>query len=282
MNLPDLHDHMDVQLQSPSHDLVVRRVSAGTAADTRARTESARLLAVHRHADQADPLTPPEPVPAFRPRSRSEIVNRVVNIVIAAIALILLAPVLLLVALAVKLSSSGPVLYTQSRVGIDRRGRRTIAMYDRRAGDSGGKVFTIYKFRSMRADAEASSGAVWAAQNDSRVTPVGKVLRASRLDELPQLWNVIIGDMNIVGPRPERPSIFARLRDDIAEYPLRQRARPGITGLAQISQSYDSCMDDVRNKVRYDLEYLSRQGLAEDLRIMLKTVPVMLFKKGGW
>ena len=127
-----------------------------------------------------------------------------------------------------------------------------------------------------------ASGAVWAAQNDARVTPLGKFLRASRLDELPQLWNVVKGDMNIVGPRPERPSIFARLRDDIAEYPLRQRARPGITGLAQISQSYDSCMDDVRNKVCYDLEYLSRQSLAEDMRIMLKTVPVMLFKKGGW
>jgi lipopolysaccharide/colanic/teichoic acid biosynthesis glycosyltransferase len=273
---------MEAQLQSPSHDFAARRVSLPPSGDTRARLEIPRPLSVHRGADQVRAETPPHAMPAFTPRSRSELVNRVVNVAIAAIALVLLSPVLLLVALAVRLTSPGPVLYTQTRVGIDRRGRRTIAMYDRRAGDSGGKVFTIYKFRSMRADAESGSGAVWAAQNDARVTPIGKALRASRLDELPQLWNVIKGDMNIVGPRPERPSIFARLRDDIAEYPLRQRARPGITGLAQISQSYDSCMDDVRNKVRYDLEYLSRQSLAEDIRIMVMTLPVMLFKKGGW
>jgi lipopolysaccharide/colanic/teichoic acid biosynthesis glycosyltransferase len=123
---------------------------------------------------------------------------------------------------------------------------------------------------------------VWATEGDPRVTPLGRFLRKCRIDELPQLINVIRGEMNIVGPRPERPSIFARLREDIAEYPLRQRAKPGITGWAQINQSYDSCIDDVRAKVRYDLEYLERQSLAEDLRIMVKTVPVMLFRKGGW
>jgi lipopolysaccharide/colanic/teichoic acid biosynthesis glycosyltransferase len=108
------------------------------------------------------------------------------------------------------------------------------------------------------------------------------VIRQFRLDELPQLINVIKGEMNIVGPRPERPSIFVRLREDIAEYPMRQRAKPGITGWAQINQSYDSCTEDVRKKVRYDLEYLRRQSVAEDVRIMAKTIPVMLFKKGGW
>jgi lipopolysaccharide/colanic/teichoic acid biosynthesis glycosyltransferase len=216
------------------------------------------------------------------PRTRAERVNRVLNILLATIAAIALAPLLFLVAIAIKLTSPGPVLYTQQRVGIDRRSRRALALYDRRARDDGGSVFTIYKFRSMRVDAELGSGPVWATPNDPRVTPVGAFLRKTRLDELPQLFNVIKGDMNIVGPRPERPGIFARLRVDISEYALRQRAKPGITGWAQINNAYDASLDDVRRKVSYDLEYLDRQCIAEDISIMLKTVPVILFKKGGW
>jgi lipopolysaccharide/colanic/teichoic acid biosynthesis glycosyltransferase len=134
----------------------------------------------------------------------------------------------------------------------------------------------------MQVDAEGKSGAVWATQNDPRVTPFGSFLRKFRLDELPQLINVVTGDMNIVGPRPERPSIFVRLREDLPDYRLRQRTRPGITGWAQINHSYDTSIDDVRAKIRYDLEYLERQCLAEDLKIMVKTVPVMLFRRSGW
>lgn len=216
------------------------------------------------------------------PRSRIELLNRFSNIVIAVVALLVLLPLLLVIALAVRLTSPGPVLYTQQRVGVNRRRRATQALYDRRGVDVGGVVFTIYKFRTMRCDAEGSSGAVWATRNDPRVTPLGRILREYRLDELPQLLNVILGHMNIVGPRPERPTIFADLRKRIADYPVRQRARPGITGWAQINNTYDASLDDVRAKVRYDLEYLERQSLAEDLRIMLRTVPVMLFKRGGW
>ena len=211
-----------------------------------------------------------------------EAIRRALNVVIAFVALVLLAPVLLAVAIAVRVSSPGPILYTQVRVGHDRRGRRAGPADDRRRVDHGGRLFTIYKFRSMRADAEADGEAVWARRNDDRVTPVGRVLRRSRLDELPQLFNVLKGDMNIVGPRPERPSIFAQLRADIAEYPLRQLARPGITGWAQINHTYDTCVDDVRTKVRYDLEYLERQGIWTDMMIMAKTVPVMLLSIGGW
>jgi lipopolysaccharide/colanic/teichoic acid biosynthesis glycosyltransferase len=123
---------------------------------------------------------------------------------------------------------------------------------------------------------------VWAQQQDPRVTPIGGFLRQYRLDELPQLLNVLKGEMNIVGPRPERPTIFAELREHIAEYPLRQRARPGITGLAQINHHYDRSLEDVRTKVHYDLEYIRRQSVAEDLRIMAKTVPVILWRRGGW
>jgi lipopolysaccharide/colanic/teichoic acid biosynthesis glycosyltransferase len=173
------------------------------------------------------------------------------------------------------------VLYTQTRVGLDRRWNRSSSLQERRREDLGGVPFTILKFRSMRADAELNGQAVWAAANDSRVSPIGRFLRKSRIDELPQLFNVLAGDMNIVGPRPERPSIFVRLREQIAEYPVRQRVKPGITGLAQVSNPYDSCLDDVRRKVAYDMLYMRRQGLGEDLWIMLRTVPVMLFRIGS-
>jgi lipopolysaccharide/colanic/teichoic acid biosynthesis glycosyltransferase len=193
-----------------------------------------------------------------------------------------LSPIILLVAIAVKLSSRGAAVYSQTRVGLDRRQAATDALYDRRKQDNGGVIFTIYKFRTMRADAERTSGAVWATRNDPRVTKLGRILRRTRLDELPQLVNVLKGDMNIVGPRPERPSIFVRLREDLPDYRLRQRTRPGITGWAQINHSYDTSIDDVRAKIRYDLEYLERQCLAEDLKIMVKTLPVMLFRRSGW
>ena len=208
--------------------------------------------------------------------------HRAMNVLIAAIALFVALPLLLLIAVAIRLTSRGPVLYTQERVGLDRRVSGTRPEQSRRTRDLGGQPFTIYKFRTMRVDAEAQSGAVWATQNDPRVTPVGRFLRQYRLDEIPQLLNVMRGEMNIVGPRPERPTIFAELREHIKEYPLRQRAKPGITGLAQIYHHYDRSLEDVRTKVRFDLEYIRRQSLREDLRIMLRTIPVILFRRGGW
>lgn len=205
-----------------------------------------------------------------------------VNMGLAGIALILLSPLLLVIGLLVKLTSRGPVFYTQERVGLDRRARSLRPTNHRRALDLGGQPFTIYKFRTMYVDAEHKTGAVWAAKNDSRVTQIGRFLRQYRLDELPQLINVLKGEMSIVGPRPERPAIFAHLRANIAEYPLRQRAKPGITGLAQINHHYDACLDDVKKKVQFDLEYIQRQSLLEDLKIMVKTVPVVLLRRGGW
>jgi lipopolysaccharide/colanic/teichoic acid biosynthesis glycosyltransferase len=218
---------------------------------------------------------------AIVPRERDELVSRVLNLAVAGLALLLLAPLFAVVALAIALTSRGPVIYSQIRVGMDRRWRYARS-YDRRTFDHGGKLFKMYKFRTMRVDAEPDGRAVWASKCDPRVTLIGRFLRTSRLDELPQLWNVIRGDMNIVGPRPERPSIFAELRKDIPEYPLRQRVKPGITGWAQINRSYDACIDDVRQKVQLDLEYVRRQGVFEDLRIMSMTLPVMLFRRGGW
>jgi lipopolysaccharide/colanic/teichoic acid biosynthesis glycosyltransferase len=219
--------------------------------------------------------------PTVQAAQPSETLIRALNVVLAAVLLLLLAPVCVILAALVKLTSPGPVFYTQTRVGLDRRWNRTSALKERRVEDLGGVPFTILKFRSMRTDAEANGQAVWASKHDSRVTPIGRVLRKTRLDEIPQLINVLRGEMNIVGPRPERPSIVVRLRVDIPEYPLRHRVKPGITGWAQINHSYDSCLEDVRRKVQLDLEYISRRSTWFDLRIMLLTVPVMVFRRGA-
>ena len=190
---------------------------------------------------------------------------------------------MILIAALIKLTSRGSVFYTQTRIGIDRRKFGEPPGNSRRRHDCGGKPFTIYKFRTMAPHrGPHGAGEVWALSNDPRVTPVGRVLRKYRLDELPQLINVLRGEMNVVGPRPEQPTIFARLRQEIERYEERQRVRPGITGWAQINQSYDSCVDDVRRKLAYDLEYIHRQSALEDLRIMLRTLPVVIGKKGAW
>jgi lipopolysaccharide/colanic/teichoic acid biosynthesis glycosyltransferase len=215
------------------------------------------------------------------PAERLETLARVVNVVIAAVALLILAPVCVLVAIAVKITSPGPVFYTQTRVGADRRWNRTTALRERRVEDLGGQPFTILKFRSMRTDAEANGQAVWASKHDARVTPFGRVMRKTRLDEIPQLINVLRGEMNVVGPRPERPSIVVRLRGEIPEYNLRHRVKPGITGWAQINHAYDSGIEDVRKKVRFDLEYIRGQSLWFDFKIMVLTLPVMIFKRGA-
>ena len=243
----------------------------------------------------------PAPPPPFSIASlaRYERLERFVNVIVAAVALIVGAPLMLLIALAIKLTSAGPVLYRQPRVGLNRRGVRVhtrrrgdtrwylwvrfLEMHDDlRAQDLGGEIFMIYKFRTMCEEAERDSGAVWAVEDDPRSTRIGCFLRKYRLDELPQLFNVLNGNMNIVGPRPERPSIFARLSEEIEDYPLRQRTKPGITGWAQIHLKYDSTVDDVRRKVRYDLEYLRQKSIIRDLKIIAKTLPSVLFKRRGW
>jgi lipopolysaccharide/colanic/teichoic acid biosynthesis glycosyltransferase len=241
-------------------------IDAVSTRQTRARPHALAYIREGRHAQ----FVPPE-----GPR-------RALNVLAAALGLILAAPLLVLVAVAIRLTSRGPVLYKQTRVGIDRRNGALAPDISRRRADLGGRLFTIYKFRTMVAAPEQARSEVWAKPDDPRITAVGRVLRKYRLDELPQLWNVLRGDMNIVGPRPEQPSIFVNLRDRVDRYTVRQRVRPGITGWAQVNHSYDQCLDDVRRKVELDLEYISRQSLAEDLKIMALTVPVMVLRKGAW
>lgn len=206
--------------------------------------------------------------------------RRVLNVLVAGVGIVLTMPFMLVIALAVKLTSPGPVLYTQNRVGLDKRTRRGPGSTNgRRRDDRGGRIFRIYKFRSMTVD--TSGGEVWATANDPRITPVGEFLRKYRLDELPQLFNVLKGDMNIVGPRPEQPEIFRELKQKVDGYGRRQRVLPGITGWAQVNHHYDQCIDDVKRKVDLDLEYMRRRSAAEDFKIMARTVPVMVGKKGA-
>jgi lipopolysaccharide/colanic/teichoic acid biosynthesis glycosyltransferase len=215
------------------------------------------------------------------PLDREHWGRRVLNIIVAAVGLVVAFPLMLLIAALIKLTSRGPVLFTHTRVGLDRRALSNAGGNTRRHTDQGGQPFTMYKFRTMR-PAEAKEKQVWAQPEDARITPIGRVLRKLRLDELPQLFNVLKGDMNIVGPRPEQPTIFVSLREQIEGYQRRQRVRPGITGWAQINQGYDTSVDDVRRKVRYDLEYIRRQSTLEDLRIMARTLPVMLRRRDAW
>ena len=191
------------------------------------------------------------------------------------------APLMMLVALAVRLSSRGPVIYTQRRIGLDRRdgGRSTLG--DRRLQDLGGRPFTIFKFRTMYEGAGPTSRQVWTRANDGRITPVGRVLRAYRLDETPQLVNVIRGDMNIVGPRPEQPEIFARLREQLDRFPERQRVRPGITGLAQVTCGYGGTVAEIEKKLQCDLEYLWQRSFWLDIAVLLRTIPVVLTCRGA-
>jgi len=199
----------------------------------------------------------------FKKSTRLEGTKRVFEALFAALALIVAAPVMLLVALAIRVSSSGPVLYSQARVG------------------KAGVLFTIYKFRSMSVDAEQTSGAVWSVKNDPRVTALGRWLRRTRLDELPQLWNVLRGDMSFVGPRPERPEFIAELQRRIPYYGQRHVVRPGLTGWAQVRHRYGSSIEDAQEKLQYELFYIKNMSVTFDLYILLETVKTVLMRAGS-
>jgi lipopolysaccharide/colanic/teichoic acid biosynthesis glycosyltransferase len=217
--------------------------------------------------------------------------KRIIDLSLAAAALVFLSPLMAVVAAMVKTTSPGPVFYKQERVGLDRRiGTRRSEIKavtvnrrngDRRRRESLGRPFDIYKFRSMVVNAERGKGPVWASPDDPRVTPLGKYLRLFRIDELPQLWNVIKGEMSIVGPRPERPHFVDQFKERIPRYHNRLHVPPGITGLAQVLRAYDSSEEDVRLKSSYDNFYVDNRSLMLDLKIMAKTVGVVAARKGA-
>lgn len=193
----------------------------------------------------------------------SSAVRRLFDCGFAICALLCFAPLLLLIALLIKLDSHGPVLYRQERVGMN------------------GEIFKVHKFRSMRQDAEKKSGPVWARSDDARVTRVGRVLRKLRLDELPQFFNVLRGDMFLIGPRPERPHFVDMLRKEIPFYDLRHSVRPGITGWAQVSAGYGATIEESQAKLEYDLFYILNRSVPLDVLILLKTAKIMICGKGA-
>jgi exopolysaccharide biosynthesis polyprenyl glycosylphosphotransferase len=198
----------------------------------------------------------PQLMPAWE-----EAVKRMMDVACATCVLLVGMPIWLLIALLIKLDSHGPVLYQQERVGKD------------------GKIFKMLKFRSMYQDAE-KAGPQWANRKDPRVTRVGKILRKLHLDEIPQMWNVLKGDMSLVGPRPERPMFVEQLSREIPLYPRRLRVRPGITGWAQVKHKYDESLEDVKKKVQYDLFYIENMSLRMDFKIIVSTLAHVLLGKG--
>jgi exopolysaccharide biosynthesis polyprenyl glycosylphosphotransferase len=199
--------------------------------------------------------------PAHMPAWEANL-KRLLDITVSAVALLIAFPLLLAIAILIRLDSKGPVLYSQERVGLY------------------GRIFLLYKFRSMRTDAEAA-GPQWASQNDPRVTRLGRFLRRTRLDEIPQLWNVLTGDMSLVGPRPEREHFINQLRNEVPLYLQRLKMKPGLTGWAQVKHHYDKNLEDVKTKVLFDLWYFENMSLPLDLVILLRTVWVVMTGKGA-
>jgi sugar transferase (PEP-CTERM system associated) len=198
----------------------------------------------------------------FKPSQLYLIMKRIVDVICAIALAVLTAPIILLAAMAIKLDSPGPILFRQSRVGLN------------------GTIFSVWKFRTMYFDAERLTGPIWATERDRRITPMGRILRCYRLDEIPQVLNVLHGEMSFIGPRPERPNFVKLLREKIDYYALRLRVKPGITGWAQVMHPYGASIEDAYEKLEYVLYYLKHMSLAVDFRILLKTVPVVLGGRG--
>ncbi len=219
------------------------------------------------------------------------VIKKSLDISLAAIGLILAAPLLILVAILVKITSPGPIFYTQSRIGVNRR-RSENRVYsssmnkerrfrDRRRENNYGRPFKVIKFRTMVNNAEAKSGPVWATKNDARITPLGKFLRKTRIDEIPQMINVLRGEMSVVGPRPERPKFVKDLLAKVPDYAERLNVKPGITGQAQVTTGYDTSLESVIDKVKNDVEYIRNWNVWSDLKILMKTVLVVITGKGA-
>jgi exopolysaccharide biosynthesis polyprenyl glycosylphosphotransferase len=188
--------------------------------------------------------------------------RRLLSLAVALTAIVICLPFIPFIILAVRLSSPGPVFFSQTRVGLR------------------GHLFTLYKFRTMRMDAEAN-GAVWATKDDSRVTAIGRFMRRTRVDEIPQLWNVLRGDMAFVGPRPERPEFVQWLSSEIPYYDLRHMIRPGLTGWAQVRYRYGASLEETRRKLEYDLYYVKHLSIGLDLLILFETIKTIILRRGS-
>jgi len=199
----------------------------------------------------------------FQFNRRRRVLKRVADFTVSLLFLAAVLPITLLVAVAIKLESKGPVFYRQERVGLN------------------GRIFRVWKFRSMRTDAEKDGVPRWASAKDNRVTRIGKFIRATRIDEIPQIINVLEGDMSFIGPRPERPYFVQQLRREMPYYDIRHRVKPGITGWAQVNYRYGESIEDARQKLAFDLYYVKNNDFFLDLTILVQTVRVIVFAHGA-
>lgn len=243
-----------------AHSLLMAKLSGSMVVDIRA---------FYEHVVQRLPLTQINEEwllqnEGFSLNTRGSVrrLKRAFDVIFSLALLVPALPIMLITAIIVRLESPGPVIYRQDRVGLHE------------------KEFTVYKFRSMRADAE-KNGAVWASANDSRVTAFGRFIRKVRIDELPQIWNILRGDMSFIGPRPERMTFVQKLARDIPYYSLRHTVKPGLTGWAQVCYPYGASEEDARHKLEYDLYYIKNMSILLDIQIILKTIGVVLFPKGA-
>jgi exopolysaccharide biosynthesis polyprenyl glycosylphosphotransferase len=260
--VPGLSPDRRAVVACPNRDALVEAVVAQLVArGYRVESETSVLRSSEGRID-SDLVSPLNLLLSRRWGGAREWAFRVRDLVLAVPALLVLSPVFALVALSIRLDSRGPVFYRQRRLG------------------AGGRPFQVLKFRTMRRDAEVS-GPRWASENDPRVTRVGRWLRRWRIDELPQLWNVLVGQMSLVGPRPERAHFSRKLRGDIPMFELRTALRPGLTGWAQVRSSYASGAEEARVKLDHDLYYYTRRSLWFDLAILFETVRVALSGSGS-
>jgi sugar transferase (PEP-CTERM system associated) len=277
-NLPDFSDITDLPRYVSSHRVNRIIVAMG---DRKGKLPVEQLLAVKSRGvliqdatEVYEAITGKVPLeslrlgwllfsPSFSDFRFVLIYKRLASVLVSLIGLLLTLCLVPFIALAIKLSSPGPILYRQKRVGRE------------------GIVFNCYKFRTMRQDAEADTGATWTADDDPRITKVGSFLRTSRLDEIPQLWNVLMGDMSLVGPRPERPEFVEWLSREIPHYNVRHTIRPGITGWAQVRYRYGSSVEDSKEKLRYDLFYVKNMAPGFDLLILFYTIKIILLGRGA-
>ncbi|MBK9098356.1 MAG: sugar transferase [bacterium] len=269
-NLLDIIDNLNaseiiIALEKENHDLLVDIISRveNRGIGLKIVPDLYEILSGQARTSQLYGIPLIDIMPELMPEWEKRL-KRISDVLISLLILLITLPLNVLVAIAIKLDSKGSILFKQDRIGMN------------------GREFKIYKFRSMYKDAEKHTGPVWSTKDDPRVTRVGKIMRKLRIDEIPQFFNVLKGEMSLVGPRPERPYFVEMLSEQLPYYKRRLKVRPGITGWAQVKHKYDESIEDVKVKLRYDLFYIENMSLRMDLKILARTVLVVLFGKGHY
>lgn len=254
-----------IALEKEDHDVLVEVISQTDGKNIKLKIvpDLYEILSGQARTSQIYGMPLIDIMPELMPEWEKKL-KRIIDIIVSLLLLLVNIPTMVISTLAIKLDSKGPVFFKQERSGLN------------------GKTFRMVKFRSMYQDAEKHTGPVWSQKNDPRITKVGRILRALRIDELPQMYNVLKGEMSLVGPRPERPFFVEKLSQEIPYYKRRLKVRPGITGWAQVKHKYDESIEDVKIKLRYDLFYIENMSIRMDMKILFRTIFVVIFGKGHY